>query len=213
VTVANICAFVESRKNDFAWRSRAQREYDKIAAENPTAAAQLTNWLATQGKVGQLVNVGDEAFENASSLLIELRGRSVTIDTIFQAIGRLTYRVGSKLHFVLKPRKSADPSYRPGIFIDPTDANLSPAEHARRTRTAFEEKRESPATISKREQATAKAESEGLRGWSHSENDQLSRIFVTDERTREIDWVATRNARLRLQKTYENRRATSSRIS
>lgn len=212
VTVANIYAFVESRKNDFIWRSAPQQEYDKIAAENPTAAAQLTNWLATQGKVGQLVNSGDQAFENASSLISELRGRSITIDTISQAIGRLTCRVGSKLHFVPKPRKSVDPSYRPGVFIDPADANISPAEHARRARAAYEEKRESPAVIAEREQAAAKSEAEGLRGWSHSENEQLERMFITDERTREINWAATRDARLRLQKTFENRRATSSRI-
>ena len=212
VTVANIYGYIEKNKAQFIWRTQAQMEYDKLERENPAAATAVANWLTTQGRVeGQLVNVGDQGFENASLLLVELRGRNVNPTTIYQAIGRLNHRVGRNLHFVPKPSKQVEPGYKPGRFIE--DANISPGEYARRTRIALEEKRESPATISKREQAAAMSEAESLRGWSHSENAQLSRIFVTDEKTREIDWVATRNARLKLQKTFENRRATSYRIT
>lgn len=158
-----------------------------------------------------IVKQGDDGYRNFAQLLRELRGRDVTTDTIFQAMGRISYRPGRQLAYVQKERKQVDPSYRPGIFIE--DANVTPAEHQRRLRAAQTEEQESPATLSTREQVAAKSEAESLRGWSHSENDQLSKIFVTGENTREIDWVATRNARLRLQKTYENRRATSSRIT
>src|SRR6266853_1248029 len=64
VTVASIYTFVEVNKTQFKWLSPAQREYDKVAAENPQAAQQLADWLAKQGKPGTLVNSGEEFFLN-----------------------------------------------------------------------------------------------------------------------------------------------------
>ena len=208
VTLDSIYRFVEANKQQHIWRNPAQQEYDRIARENPPAAAAVTTWLATQGKVeGQLVNVGDEAFENASLLLTELRGRDVNLTTIYQAIGRLNHRVGRKLHFVPKPSKQVDPSYRPGRFIE--DYNKTPIDYEHERRAAFADKQESQATISKREQTAAKHEAEKLRsGYSHAEDEQVSKLFVTDPQTREIDWIATKNARLAMLERFANRRAT-----
>src|SRR6266404_9266022 len=63
VTVATIFKAVESRKQDYKWFSVAEQEHRKIAAENPTAAAQLASWFTTQGKPGTLVNTdGDDYY-------------------------------------------------------------------------------------------------------------------------------------------------------
>jgi hypothetical protein len=144
VTVANIYSYIEKNKSQFIWRTQAQMEYDRFQRENPSAATAVANWLATQGKPGQLVNTGDEAFHNAAALIVELRGRDVNPVTIGQALGRLTCRVGSNLHFVPQHQRQEIPAdYRPGQFI--TDANISPVEYARRARAANEQKQESSA--------------------------------------------------------------------
>jgi hypothetical protein len=108
VTVASIYAFVEKNKNQFVWRTPAQREYDKIAAQNPQAAQQLAAWLDTQGKAGQLANQGDDAYANLTLLLTELRNRreNASSKAIQDAINRIQNRPGRKLHYVEAPRRS-----------------------------------------------------------------------------------------------------------
>src|SRR5258707_7762940 len=81
--------------------SPAAIEYYKLADQEPDRANQLANWLATQGKPGQLVNSpGDETYENLRLLLIELRGREITRKTISDAEGRISWRAGRQLHYV-----------------------------------------------------------------------------------------------------------------
>jgi hypothetical protein len=207
VTVANIYEYIEKNRDQFIWRTQAQMEYDKLERENPGAATQLATWLATQGRVGQLVNTGDQALQNASLLLVELRGRDVNPTTIFQAIGRLSCRVGRNLHFVPKPSKEVPHDYKPGQFV--TDYNVTPGEHQRRLRASRTQPQENHATRSTREQAAAKHEAEKLRsGYSHAEDEQVSKLFVTDPQTREIDWVATKKARLAMLQRFANRRST-----
>jgi len=41
VTVQSIYAFVEKSKDQFVWLSQAQREFDRVATANPTAAQEL----------------------------------------------------------------------------------------------------------------------------------------------------------------------------
>jgi hypothetical protein len=60
-----------------------------------------------------------------------------------------------------------------------------------------------------RDQVAAKSEAEKLRsGYSHAEDAQVSKLFVTDPQTREIDWIATKNARLAMLERFANRRST-----
>jgi hypothetical protein len=195
-------------KPHLKFKSAARLEAEKAAQENSTIAQKFADWFDNQSVI---VREGEDGYLNFAQLLRELRGREVTTDTIFQAMGRISYRPGRQLAYVQKERKQVDPTYRPGQFL--SDYNVSPGEHQRRLRASRTQENESQAARHSRDQAAAMSEAESLRGWSHSENDQLSRIFVTDEKTREIDWVATRNARLKLQKTFENRRATSYRIT
>ena len=139
VTVENIYALVNQRPHDFKWRTPAQREYDKIASENPTAAAQLAEWLATQGKPGQLVNTGDEAFVNSSLLLVELRGREVNPQRIYEAMGRISYRPGRQLYTIPMPRK-VDPRQHKDDgsgFLSKKDVNKSPRDYKKEAEAAY----------------------------------------------------------------------------
>lgn len=103
VTKASIYKFIEANKQQFAWLSSARREYEKVAASNPTAAAALTNWLQTQKK---LVNTGDEGFENASLILGALQGREATWQNISHAEDRILHNPGRQLVYIAQPRRT-----------------------------------------------------------------------------------------------------------
>ncbi len=108
VTVASIYAFVEKNKDQFIWRTPTQREYDKVAAQNPQAAEKLAAWLNTQGKPGQLASSGDDAYHNLTLLLTEISGRreDVSSKTLQDAINRIQNRPGRKLRIVEAPRRT-----------------------------------------------------------------------------------------------------------
>jgi hypothetical protein len=184
------------------FKSAARLEAETVARENSTIARKFADWFDSQNLI---VKEGDDGYRNFAFLLTELRGRDADETTLHQAISRLNHRVGRQLVYVSRPKKEVDPNYRPGRFIE--DANVTPAEYQRRLRAAQTQEQESPATRSTREQAQAKNEAESVRsGYSHSEDDQISRLFVTDERTRAIDWIATRNARQNLLRRFQLRR-------
>jgi hypothetical protein len=209
ITVANIFKCVEARKQDFKWLSPAQVEYNKVAAENVNAAQQLVAWLDTQGKPGQLVNLGDQAYENLTLLLIELRGRPVDSQRIHEGIGRISFRPGRQLHYLPEPRKQDSRSHAATDDGEPFLGKVNVNEPRWRRMQREREEREardaasqpsaaSVATVAARE---AKQKAESLRGGTHSESEQLQKTFVTTPGTSEIDWPNTLAARLTLQRS------------
>ena len=108
VTEAGIIKLIEATPG-LQWASQAELEYRKIAAENPAAAAQLGTWFVNQK---QLAQTGDEGFQNASSILQELRGRAVTQETIQAAIASIAapvtrfHAARRQLHFVQTQRRT-----------------------------------------------------------------------------------------------------------
>ena len=207
---------------NFAWEkihthlklySQAAIEWHELEGQEPARASQLVNWLATQGKVGQLENQSDAAFTNLRLLLPMLRGYEISATTISHAIDRVLHS-GHKLHFVPQPRRT-EPMSRAarednGEPFLGRDVNLTAAEHRARARAAYAEPdKESPSTIRGREQAVAQQEAESMRGNSHSETSQLAKVFVYDQTNQQIDWIATRNARRQMQRVFEGRRAGS----
>jgi hypothetical protein len=202
VTEANLDSAFPQLKPHLKFKSAARLEAEKAARENSTISQKFADWFDAQNLI---VKEGEDGFLNFAQLLRELRGRDVTTDTIFQAMGRISYRPGRPLVYVTKKRKDVDPNYKPGRFID--DFNKTPVDYEHERQAAYADKQESASTISKREQGAAKSEAESIRsGYSHAEDDQISRLFVTDERTRAIDWVATRNARQNLLRRFQLRR-------
>src|SRR6266404_6178956 len=83
ITPATLAVAVEKLKGRLTFLSQAESEYNRVVADNHTAAATFMSWFANQKL---LVNSGDEGFQNASSILQELRGRAVTSETIHNAI-------------------------------------------------------------------------------------------------------------------------------
>lgn len=217
VTVASIFRAVEERKSEFRWLTPAQTQWYRVVTEDPDRANQLANWFATQGKPGQLVNSGDELFENLSQLFVELRGREISRQRISEAEGRISYRPGRKLHYVPAPRlvdprqKQDDGSMRfTGDFL---------GKHVNRSPLDYQREREEAAARSRMDQhvnaisasgAAAQREAESLRGNTHSQTDQLQKMFVTKPGTSEIDWPATLNARKAMQIRFQHRAAVTS---
>jgi hypothetical protein len=220
VTVQNVYQAVEAQKTNFKWLSPAQSEYHRVAAENPAeSSTKLTAWFSTQGKPGMLTNTGDEGHENFSILLAELRGREVNQTTIQQAIGRIAYNGRRQLHVVPVPHK-VDP--RSHVATDDGSGFLkqdmvknadgswrskSPAEYAADRRLA--EAQKNPGQADKIIERQAQAEAESLQGNTHSQTDQIRKLFVTKQYSSDIDWVITLNARKRMQKQFERSSAVS----
>jgi hypothetical protein len=185
----------------------------------------LVTWFSQQTL---LVKEGDDGYRNFSELVQELQGRPATqvnIDNAIAsiqyatggggAVGKYTTRIRRPLSYVQRQTE------RPKSFHQQTDdgspflgkdVNLTPAQHRERARAAYATPEpENPTTIRGREQAAAKSEAEAMRGNTHSETDQLRKLFVVDETTHEIDWVKTRDARRSMQRWFEQRRAISTR--
>jgi hypothetical protein len=221
VTVQSIRAVVDSQKTSFVWRTPAQREYDKIAAENPTAAAQLANWFATQGRPGTLENTGDFYFQNSSNLLQELRGREVTTETIAAAIGRIgapasrfDTRKRPPLHYLpesrpMDPRQKQDDGI-PFLGRDVNEPRWKRIQREREEREARDAaSRPSASSVASVAVREAKQKADSLTGATHSETDQLKRIYVTTPGTSEINWPDTLAARLQMQKQFDKHREVS----
>jgi hypothetical protein len=219
VTVANIYKAIEAQKASYKWLSPAHAESERVTADNPAAATKLTEWFVGQGKPGMLTNTGDEGQENFAILLAELRGREVNPTTIQQAIGRIAFNGRRQLHVVPTPHR-VDPrshvasddgtGFLKKDMVRTADGgyrNKNAAEQARDRRLA--EAQASPEQAGKLIERQAKEQAEGLQGRTHSQTEQIRKLFVTKQHSSDIDWLATLNARQRMQKQFERSAETS----
>lgn len=203
------------------WLSPAELEYRRIAAENPTAAQKVRDWLLTQ-KI--FVKEGDQGFENQSGILQELRGRAVMPETIQNAIASIGAPVSRfhaarrPLHYIEAPRRT-EPVSRAAKSDDGSkflgNDLIKNADGSYRSKTVAEQRRDmeakeaanQPSVASVRSRATAEAreKAESLQGSTHAETDQLKKLFVTSGT--EIDWQATLASRLQMQAQFDKQRA------
>lgn len=209
-------AFPQLKPHLKFYSSPQHAEYTHIANQNMRAAQQLMDWLATQGKTGQLVNApGDERYENLALILTELRNRreDVSPTTIRAAEDRIAHRPGRKLHYVQAPRRT-EPQSAAAKSDDGTPflgRNLNEPEWVRRSRERSAREAKEAASQRSSTSATSAAvreaqrQAEELRGNSHAESDQLNKIFVTVGT--EIDWVQTLAARQHMQKQFNKQQA------
>jgi hypothetical protein len=189
----------------------AQAEYYKVAMQMPDRANRLSNWLATQGKVGQLVNQGDEAFENLRLLLVALRDNDINPTAIRHAEDRAAHTPGPQLHYVPQPRKemgtiteaARNDDGKPFLGEHINEPAWAKRSRERSEREAAEAKSGAATSASAQSAAVreARRKAEEMRGNTHSEDEQLARIFVTVPGTSEIDWVQTAAAREALQRS------------
>ena len=98
-----------------------------------------------------LVKEGDDGYRNFALLLNEMRGHEMIPQRIHEAMGRLDHRVGRQLAYVTKqkPKAEADPHYRPGQFIEPSQP-LWKQDRDRREREAAEKNQASKPQLSGR---------------------------------------------------------------
>jgi len=194
VTVASIYAFVEKNKDQFIWRTPTQREYDKVAAQNPQAAEKLAAWLNTQGKPGQLASSGDDAYHNLTLLLTEISGRreDVSSKTLQDAINRIQNRPGRKLRIVEAPRRT-EPQSRAAREDDSTSANWLGRDMVKdaagwRSKTPAEQRADREAAENAKQTQTATSLSASDQQWrqmaldctrygTHSQQAQIRQVF------------------------------------
>jgi hypothetical protein len=127
-------------------KSAAEKECDAVVAENYNQAQidAVNHWLQNQTL---LENSGDMGWENASTLLKELIGHSISRDSILAAIGRIEapatkFHVRRRqLHYAPQAKKtslygrySAEEGHKPGSFV--SDANLTPLQHRQKQNEA-----------------------------------------------------------------------------
>jgi hypothetical protein len=217
VTATAISQLIQAQPG-LKWLSPAELEFRRIAAENPAAAEKLAAWFATQGRPGTLEATGDLYFLNASNLLQELRGREVTAETIAAAIGRIgapasrfDTRKRTPLHYVpesrpVDPRQKQDDG-TPFLGRDVNEPRWKRIQRERQESEAREAASQ-PSSTSVQSSAVreAKLKAEQLRGNTHSESEQIQRVFVMTPGTSEIDWSSTLAARLNLQKAFNKHR-------
>jgi hypothetical protein len=96
ITPATLAVAFEQVRDQLAIKSSAELAYEKIAAENPYAAAALDALYPRE----LISDDPDKKFHNSTKLLVELRGRPVNSRTVDEALGRLNYKPGSNLHFI-----------------------------------------------------------------------------------------------------------------
>jgi hypothetical protein len=212
-TPATLAVALDKLRDRIVFYSPAQAEYLKVANQDPDRANQLANWLGTQGNSGQLVNQGDEAFDNLRLLLITLRGYDINPTTIRHAEDRIGNKPGNKLQYVPQPRREGPRSQaaKNDDGVPFLGRNLNEPEWVRRSRERSE--REAREAASRTSSASARAaavreakrQAEELRGNTHAESEQIGRVFVTEGS--EVDWPGTLQARLRLQQSFNNAQA------
>src|SRR5205814_3581771 len=110
----------------------------------------------------------------------------------------------------ISPAAKADTDYSIGkpfsgsdMIRNPDGSLRSKNFHEQRADMEAAERAKQPSATSAQSAAVrdAKSKAEGLRGNTHSENEQIQRIFVTTPGTSEIDWVQTAAARENLQRS------------
>ncbi len=223
VTADAIVKLIEAQPG-LKWQTPAELEYRKVANQEPDRANVLVAWLNTQGKPGQLANTGDEAFVTLRLLLQTLRGYQIDSTTIAHALDRISKH--QTLAYVQAPRRTepvsakakADTDYSVGkpfsggdMIRNPDGSWRNKNFHEQRADTEAAERAKQPnvAGIASRAAADAKSKAEGLRGNTHSEDAQIQSIFVTVPGTSDINWPATLDARLTLQRSLNKHREVS----
>jgi hypothetical protein len=215
ITIQNVYRAIEARKSEFTWLSQAQAAWYETAKKNPELANQLATFLATQGHPEQLVNEGDALFENLVLLFNEINTHP---QPMAHAIDRINHRPGKTLRYVPKPRRTEPVS--PAAKADDGQGFLRPSEMVKnvdgswRSKTAAEQRADMEAAARAKQPDLAAAQlaavreakdkAESLQGSTHAETDQLRKIFVTSGT--EIDWQATYQSRLAMQKQFNKHR-------
>jgi hypothetical protein len=218
VTVANVYKAIEARKQEFKWLSLVQARWFQIAQDDISKADQLANWFAAQHQQpGQLVNSGDGLFVNLALLFEKLRGYEINATTISHAIDRVQNNPGPKLHYIETPRRTEPQSHAAknddGIgflhsnMVQNADGSWRSKNVAeQRADMAAAEGAKQPDLASAQSLAVAEAQrkAEEIRGNSHAESEQIQRIFITEGS--EINWPATYQARIQMQRQFQKHR-------
>jgi hypothetical protein len=165
---------LEKLRDRLTFYSEAQAKYKQVAQEDPERANALLHWLQGPGNTS-LVKEGEEALQNQSTLLVELRGREITPKNIQDAIGRAAHKRG--LYFTQTPRH-VDPRQHTDDGKGFLHDEKNPRYRNGKLNHAHVEPGTKQETMSSLDPSEARWQemAEALRGNTHGKNAELERI-------------------------------------
>jgi hypothetical protein len=185
-----------------------QQEFEKLYASlSAEEQIDFKEWKGVRGL--------KDTYRSAVALLswIKAHGFKVTKDNLQLAVGQNRVQPFLEWYDSVMPKAAPDPRQHKDDgtgFLGDRPVNEPRWKRVQRER----EEREKRDGINRSEASShsimiseAKRKAEELRGATHSESDQLLRIFVTSGT--EIDWAATLQARLQMQKQFNKHREVS----
>ena len=208
VTPENLAKALPVLRPHLKFYSEIDQRAIRALQSNPAIVPAFDDWFSSQTILANVPNT-PEANENIALLLEELRGRQVNETTVYQAIGRLQNK-GANLHWTIKKQVHVDPRSHKATddgkpFLGEVNVPLWKKIAAERERQDAERKsltgQREPDAV---RQARFKDIAEGILGNTHSQSDQIRRVFVTDSKN-QIDWERTAAARKRLADSFSDR--------
>ena len=207
-TLKAVFAAVRGQLTYLPIKSQAEQEYDQVAALFSTPQLEAFNAIYAKQRLVQ--GNSDEAFENKTALLGQLRGRPINQQTFLEALGRIANNATRRLHILPEPVAESFGRHSNAHFEVQESVKLSVdgdqkwdseskfaaggrINHAHKPET----KTAKPSTPIQDHQRRALA----VRGDTHAENQVLSKIFVTylglrmNAYSDQVDWNQTATAR------------------
>jgi len=219
ITEATLAVALEKLHDRLTFLTQDEISFNAAKAVNPEAA----EYLGANYAAHKLSEIPEQKLENIKFLAEKLIGRPVNYATVENEIlraGADTSRFHKHhiIHFSEEAKqlnvrqKPVDADYKPGQLFSAKDSNKSNADYARERAEAAAKDNPKPADSAKVLEEAARVQAAELKGDSHSDSDQLQRLFIFRPGTSEISWRDTLAARkdfqTRLRKSRETKFVT-----
>jgi len=193
VTVESVLASVQQMRDQLKFKSSAQMVYEKeYQALSPSDQNAFGAWWFSPSTKMTIVIEGDEGFSNAAHIIQWSKGRTFDARTFDLAVSNLTATQGLHLAPYREQVSSGRPGHEPsGPFAPKSDANLSAREAAARRATASSGK-PTPA-----QGTDFRALADAVQGRTHSDTENIHRMYVMKPGTSNVDYEKTYHARRR----------------
>lgn len=189
-----------------SYQQEFEKLYTSLSVEEQTA---FKEWKGERGL--------KDSYKNAVAILswIKAHGFVVTRQNLQLAVGQSRVQTFLEWDESATPRHAPDPRQHQDDgtgFLAGKDVNeprWKRGQREREEREAAEAKSGAAASARSAAMREAQRQAEGLKGNTWSESEQIGRVFVNILGTSEIDWPATLQSRLALQKSFTKHREVS----
>jgi hypothetical protein len=191
-------------KDELVWKSAAARSAEAVLNQLSEADRKIIDsWITRQ----RLVSHDDQGVDNKAILVGWLKEampeEGISFVALDKALANILSGTGGirvrQLHWLPEPpqHEGGYGKHSGKVFSSNNDDKEGFVggrfNHANSTSPSVRAENSAAA-----KEAALKAEAEAIRGNTHAKTQQIQRMFVTDRSTGQIDWSATKQARLRL---------------